>query len=107
MPLAKRVPQRAESVFGSRDDKVRLAVEAFTLAAALAAALPRLFFDIKESQSTSDMTAIMFGQMKNIAMIMGCWSLGHIVEGLTALSLSNGLHLFSESDQCQSVHISG
>jgi hypothetical protein len=57
IPLAKRVPQRAKNVFGPGGDKVRLAVGAFARVAALA----RLFFDIKKSQSTSEMTAITFG----------------------------------------------
>jgi hypothetical protein len=61
MLLANRVPQRAKNVLGGRGDKVRLVVGAFVPGVAGAAALARRFFDIQESQSTSEMTAIMFG----------------------------------------------
>ena len=53
MPLAKKVPQRAGWVFGSRGGE-----EQGAAAGEATDALARLSFDIEEFQSVSEMTAI-------------------------------------------------
>jgi hypothetical protein len=61
IPLASKLPQQAKKALGSGGGKTQRAAEAFVLAAACckkAAALARLFFNMEESQSASEMMAI-------------------------------------------------